>query len=91
MTPGVGCQTGLQLSEITALRRLGFVQGRGARVGSEGKGRKERGAPLTKSTVAILTEWIQEQGRMSARTYFHTAAAAGSAPTPSSTWSQSTS
>ena len=47
-------QTGLQLSEITALRRLGFVQGRGARVGSEGKG-KERGAPLTKSTVAILT------------------------------------
>ena len=84
-------QAGLQLSEITALRRLGIVQSGGGHVRSEGKGRKQRCTPGTKSTVAVLTEWIQEQGRMSARTYFHTDAEAGLAPTPAGTWSQSTS
>jgi site-specific recombinase XerD len=63
-------QTGLRLSEITALRQQDVVLGRGAHVRCEGKGRKERCTPLTKSTVAVLTEWIREQAKTSARTLF---------------------
>jgi len=63
-------QTGLRLSEITALRQQDVVLGRGAHVRCEGKGRKERCTPLTKSTVAVLTEWIREQGEESARILF---------------------
>src|SRR5215472_7334541 len=63
-------QTGLRLSEITALRQQDVILGRGAHVHCEGKGRKERCTPLTKSTVAVLTEWIREQGEERARILF---------------------
>jgi len=56
-------QTGLRLSEITALRQQDVVLGKGAHVRCEGKGRKERCTPLTKSTVTVIAEWIREQGQ----------------------------
>lgn len=58
-------QTGLRLSEITALRQQDVVLGKGAHVRCEGKGRKERCTPLTKSTVTTIAEWIREQGQLS--------------------------
>jgi site-specific recombinase XerD len=56
-------QTGLRLSEMTGLRQQDVVLGKGAHVRCDGKGRKERCTPLTKSTVTVLSEWIREQGR----------------------------
>lgn len=55
-------QTGLRLSEITALRRRDVALGVGAHVRCEGKGRKERCTPLTKPVVAALRAWMQELG-----------------------------
>jgi integrase/recombinase XerD len=55
-------QTGLRLSEITALRQKDVVLDHGAHVRCEGKGRKERCTPLAKPTVAALKTWIKEQG-----------------------------
>ena len=55
-------QTGLRLSEITALRQEDVALGHGAHVRCEGKGRKERCTPLAKPTVAVLKAWINEQG-----------------------------
>jgi integrase len=48
-------QTGLRLSELTGLRREDVSLDVGAHVHCEGKGRKERCTPLTKSTVRGLT------------------------------------
>jgi site-specific recombinase XerD len=56
-------QTGLRLSEMTGLRQQDVVLGKGAHVRCDGKGRKERCTPLTKSTVTVLSEWIREQGQ----------------------------
>lgn len=53
-------QTGLRLSEITALRQCHVALGAGAHVRCEGKGRKERCTPLTKPVVSVLKLWIQE-------------------------------
>ena len=55
-------QTGLRLSEITSIRQQDISLGRGAHIRCEGKGRKERCTPLTKSTVIVLTAWLREQG-----------------------------
>lgn len=66
----IAVQTGLRLSEITALRHQDVVLGRGAHVRCQGKGRKERCTPLAKSTVAILAEWIREQGSASTQILF---------------------
>ncbi len=54
----VAVQTGLRLSELTALRWADVViQGAGAHIRVIGKGRKERCTPLTKQTVAVLKAW----------------------------------
>jgi integrase/recombinase XerD len=66
-------QTGLRLSEVTALRQQDVVLGKGAHVRCEGKGRKERCTPLTKSTVTVIAEWIREQGQHSTLILFPTA------------------
>lgn len=58
----LAAQTGLRLSEITGLKQQDVVLGTGAHVRCEGKGRKERATPLTKSTTAILKAWMNEQG-----------------------------
>jgi len=63
-------QTGLRLSEMTALRHEDISLGVGAHVRCRGKGRKERCTPLAKPTVAVLQAWIREQGRGDSKTLF---------------------
>jgi integrase/recombinase XerD len=63
-------QTGLRLSEMTALRHEDVSFGTGAHVRCRGKGRKERCTPLAKPTVAVLQAWIREQGRGDSKTLF---------------------
>lgn len=53
-------QTGLRVSELTALRRGDLQLGRGAYVTCRGKGRRARSTPLTASTVRVLCEWLRE-------------------------------
>jgi site-specific recombinase XerD len=66
-------QTGLRLTEITSIRQQDVSLASGAHVRCEGKGRKERCTPLTKSTVTALTAWIREQGVDGTRILFPTA------------------
>ena len=63
-------QTGLRLSEMTALRQEDVSLATGAHVRCRGKGRKERCTPLAKPTVAVLKAWIREQGRGDSKTLF---------------------
>ncbi len=56
----VAVQSGLRLSELTAIRRDALVLGAGAHIRTLGKGRKERATPLTKQTVAVLKAWLRE-------------------------------
>lgn len=53
-------QTGLRLSEITGLRHQDVTLGSGAHVHCLGKGRKERGTPLTKTATIILARIFHE-------------------------------
>ncbi len=63
-------QTGLRLTEITSIRQQDVSLATGAHVRCEGKGRKERCTPLTKTTVTVLTAWIREQGANDTRILF---------------------
>jgi integrase/recombinase XerD len=56
-------QTGLRVSELIGLRQGDIYMGRGAHVRCEGKGRKQRCTPLTRTTVQALRAWVREQGR----------------------------
>lgn len=56
-------QTGLRLSEMTALKRQDLIFGTGAHVRVIGKGRKERCTPIAKSTRAVLKAWLREPQR----------------------------
>lgn len=58
----VAAQTGLRVSEITALRRKDVVLERGAHVRCKGKGRKERCTPLRKEAEHALQAWLKEKG-----------------------------
>lgn len=53
-------QTGLRLSELTALTREDTHLGGGAHVHVMGKGRKERAVPLARQTVTVLQAWVAE-------------------------------
>ncbi len=53
-------QTGLRISELLGLTRADTQLDTGAHVRTIGKGRKERVAPLTKQTVAVLRAWQRE-------------------------------
>src|SRR5712691_3836336 len=66
-------QTGLRLSEMTALRHKDVSLGAGAHVRCQGKGRKERCTPLAKPTVAVLAAWIKEQGKDGSKILFPSA------------------
>ncbi len=55
----VAFQTGMRVSEITALRRHDVVLETGAHIRCLGKGRKERCTPLTAKTVRELKAWIR--------------------------------
>lgn len=56
----VAMQTGLRLSEMTAVRREDVILGPGAHIYCLGKGRKERGTPLTKVARRVLQAWMKE-------------------------------
>lgn len=56
-------QTGLRLSELTALNRDDVHLGRGAHVRCFGKGRKERCTPLTAHATLTLKAWLKELPR----------------------------
>jgi site-specific recombinase XerD len=56
----VAIQTGLRVSELTALRRCDVTFGRGHNVRCTGKGRKERCTPLTDQTAQTLHAWLNE-------------------------------
>jgi site-specific recombinase XerD len=68
----VAFQTGMRLSELTALRRHDVELNTGAHARCLGKGRKERCTPLTSQTVKVLKAWIQEPLRGSADILFPT-------------------
>jgi integrase/recombinase XerD len=53
-------QTGLRVSELLTLTRADVHLGTGPHVRAIGKGRKERIAPLTRQTVAVLRVWMRE-------------------------------
>jgi site-specific recombinase XerD len=57
----VAVQTGLRVSELTALTCADVVLGAGAHVRSTGKGRKQRCTPLTPTTSALLKAWLRER------------------------------
>jgi len=57
----LGIQTGLRLSELTALTPADLHLGTGAHVTCLGKGRKQRITPLDSSTVAVLRAWLAER------------------------------
>jgi integrase/recombinase XerD len=66
----IAMQTGLRLSEMTGLHHRDVVLGPGAHVHCLGKGRKERGTPLTKSANRVLDAWVKEAGRDEAKFLF---------------------
>jgi len=56
----VAVQSGLRVSELTALRRNALMLDAGAHIHTLGKGRKERATPLTRQTVVVLKAWLRE-------------------------------
>lgn len=54
-------QTGLRVSELTALRRQDVTLGTGAHVRCLGKGRKLRCTPLRGDVTSILEAWLRER------------------------------
>ena len=59
----LAAQTGLRVPELIGLTCRDLHLGAGAHVACHGKGRKDRITPLTGDTVAVLREWLNEQGR----------------------------
>ena len=55
-------QTGLRVSELTALTRADVHLGPGPHVRCTGKGRKERCTPLTTQVARALRAWLDERG-----------------------------
>ncbi len=56
----VAVQTGLRVSELTALNRQDITFGIGAHLSCLGKGRKQRCVPLTKQTARVLKRWMED-------------------------------
>lgn len=55
-------QTGLRVSELTALTCQDAHLGAGPHVRCHGKGRKDRATPLTSQVVSVLKTWLAELG-----------------------------
>jgi integrase/recombinase XerD len=55
-------QTGLRVSELTALTRADVHLGPGPHVRCVGKGRKERCTPITTQVARALRAWLDERG-----------------------------
>jgi len=56
-----GVQTGLRVSELTALRCRDLTFGTGANAYTIGKGRRERRTPLTPTTAKLLKAWLHDR------------------------------
>jgi site-specific recombinase XerD len=69
----VAIQTGLRLSELTALTRNDVTLGPGAHVRVIGKGRKERCTPFAKPTINVLKAWLREPPPGNSQVLFPTA------------------
>lgn len=54
-------QTGLRISEIRSLTRDDIQLGTGPHVACAGKGRRQRVTPLTRATVATMTDYLDER------------------------------
>jgi integrase/recombinase XerD len=54
-------QTGLRVSELTALRCRDLTFGTGANIYTTGKGRRDRHTPLTPATARLLRAWLRER------------------------------
>lgn len=65
-------QTGLRVSELTALTLDRMSLAAGAHVTCLGKGRKHRATPLTSTTVKTLQPWLDERGGSPADPVFPT-------------------
>jgi site-specific recombinase XerD len=57
----VAVQTGLRVSELTALRRQDVTSGTGAHLRCLGKGRKLRCTPLRRDVARVLQAWLRER------------------------------
>jgi integrase/recombinase XerD len=57
----VASQTGLRVSELTALRCQDVWLGTGPYLRCDGKGRKQRCTPLTTATAKLLRAWLTER------------------------------
>jgi site-specific recombinase XerD len=68
----VAIQTGLRLTELTALKVQDVHLGGGAHVRCQGKGRKDRCTPLNNQTVVVLKNWVREHGGMACDPLFPT-------------------
>jgi len=68
----LAAQTGLRVSELTALASGDIHLGTGAHVSCTGKGRKQRITPLTTGTVAVLRVWLAERHGQPAQPLFPT-------------------
>jgi integrase/recombinase XerD len=55
-------ETGLRVSELTGLTRADLHLGTPPHLACRGKGRKTRVTPLTKTTTAVLRNWLNERG-----------------------------
>jgi site-specific recombinase XerD len=58
----LAAQTGLRVSELTALTADQVHLGAGPHVRCTGKGRKQRCTPLTAQTTGSLARWLDERG-----------------------------
>ncbi len=65
-------QTGLRVSEVIGLTNADVHLSTGPHLRAWGKGRKERVAPLTSQTVAVLKVWTRERGGLPADPLFPT-------------------
>lgn len=68
----VAVQTGLRVSELTALTCSDVELGKGANIRCLGKGRKQRCTPLTTATVAVVQAWLTEIGAETSAPLFPT-------------------
>lgn len=66
----VAIQTGLRVSELTALQKQDVSFDTGAHIRCMGKGRKERCTPLTKQGATALKAWVEEPANCNTETLF---------------------
>ena len=65
-------QTGLRVTELASLTHHDLELGTGPHLRCHGKGRKDRITPLTRQTVAVLHDWLDEHQGPSSNPLFPT-------------------